>query len=226
MTPAHHVPFDLLVERAAGALPPAMTMMVDAHLALCAECRAEHALCEAVGGELLDGLEPVPMADDGLDRLFARILQDDEGNEAADAPEPAALPWVDDPVGMRLPPVLRPVWARSREKARWRTLVPGVRCLDLDLPVGPEGSAMLLHIDGGRGIPRHTHRGREFTLVLSGAFNDERGRFAAGDLSITDDSVRHKPVAEPGEMCLVFAVLDAPVRLTGALGIVQRLMGG
>lgn len=222
MTPVHHVPFELLVERAAGALPPAMALMVDAHLAFCPECQAEYALCEAVGGEMLDALAPADMSEGALDRLFARI----DADRSDDVPALDALPWADDAVGRRLPPVLRPVWARSREVSKWRTVVPGVRSLDLDLPVGPEGSAMLLQIDGGRGTPRHTHRGNEFTLVLSGAFNDESGRFAAGDIAVKDPSVRHRPVAEPGELCLVFAVLDAPIRLTGALGIVQRLMGG
>lgn len=77
----------------------------------------------------------------------------------------------------------------------------------------------------GKGVPRHTHAGIEFTLVLSGVFGDENGRFLPGDIQMTDPTVTHRPRAEPGDVCVVLAVTDAPLRLTGLLGLIQRTLG-
>ncbi|TDP47333.1 ChrR family anti-sigma-E factor [Zavarzinia compransoris] len=220
--PSHHVPFDWLVERAAGTLAPAAALVVDAHLAFCPACRAALALCEQVGGALLDAVPPAPVAADAFDRLMARIEREPARSPGPDAPPPAAF---GDPVLDRMPGLLHPLGAKALAGRGWRSLVPGVKVLHLDVPVVPGGSAQLIRVAGGRGVPRHTHRGNEYTLVLAGAFNDAGGRFAAGDVQVTTPSVKHKPIAEPGEICMVLAVTDAPLRLTGVLGMIQRGLG-
>lgn len=223
MSPSCHLPAELLIEYAAGALDPALAVLVDGHLALCPQCQSALAAGFAIGGALLEAIEPEPVADDAFDRLMARI-DDGAAPEARPAlPEPAAA--VDDPLIRALPDVLRPLGRRSLAKRRWRTLVPGVRVLDLDVPLGAGASAQIIKVGAGKGVPRHIHRGREYTLVLSGAFNDGNGRFARGDVQISDGDASHKPVAEPGEVCMVLAVTDAPLRLTGALGLIQRSLG-
>jgi putative transcriptional regulator len=58
-------------------------------------------------------------------------------------------------------------------------------------------------------------------LVLQGGFSDGNGHYAVGDIAYADDDVNHKPVADPDEVCICFAVVDAPVELTGPFG---RLM--
>ncbi len=43
--------------------------------------------------------------------------------------------------------------------------------MEAELPCGtPRAKASLLRIEGGRTIPRHTHRGDDFTLVRDGRF--------------------------------------------------------
>lgn len=222
VNPSHHVPFELLVERAAGSLLPAMALMVDAHLALCPLCREEYLLCEQVGGALLDAVQPLALADDAFSSLMARIERDGIRPDAAPL---APTIRFDDPVMDRMPDLLRPLGAKALAGRGWRSLVPGVKVLDLDVPVSAKGSAQLIRVAGGKGVPHHTHRGNEFTLVLSGAFNDASGRFAEGDFQVTDPQVKHKPIAEPGEVCMVLAVTDAPLRLTGMLGAIQRGLG-
>ncbi|HYD98947.1 MAG TPA: ChrR family anti-sigma-E factor, partial [Alphaproteobacteria bacterium] len=78
-----------------------------------------------------------------------------------------------------------------------------------------EAKARLLRVHAGTAMPQHTHDGEELTLVLCGAFRDETGRYARGDLAVTDSEIDHQPVAEPGEACICLAVTDAPLRLTG-----------
>lgn len=72
-----------------------------------------------------------------------------------------------------------------------------------EIAMNVEGKrAFLLRVPAGKAVPHHTHDGNEFVLILRGAYNDEIGRFARGDLAISDGSIKHKPVAEPGEDCI------------------------
>jgi putative transcriptional regulator len=77
---------------------------------------------------------------------------------------------------------------------------------------------MLYRIRAGKKMPQHTHEGSEYTLVIRGAFSDVTGRYGCGDVAISDEDIDHTPVAEAGEECLCFAVMDAPLRLTGPIG--------
>jgi len=217
LTPSHHPPLELLFDHAAGTLDPAMALVIETHLALCPHCRDEVATFECAGGELLEAIEPVAMAADAFDRLLRRI-----DLPAAAAPAPVET---DDPILAVLPKAIRRIGAQALATTKWRSLVPGVRVLDLPLPTAPKGTVQLIKVGAGRGVPRHTHAGNEFTLVLNGVFNDENGHFAKGDLQITDPTVIHRPLAEPGDMCVVLAVTDAPLRLTGVLGAIQRGLG-
>ena len=65
-------------------------------------------------------------------------------------------------------------------------------------------------------MPSHTHEGSELTLVLDGAFRDANGRYGRGDISLADEHVDHRPIAEDERACICFAVTDAPLRLTGS----------
>ena len=85
------------------------------------------------------------------------------------------------------------------------------------LPTSTEATARLLYIPAGTAVPDHGHRGLELTLVLQGAFEDEEGRFARGDIEIADADLDHMPVADVSEDCICLAVTDAPLRFKGWL---------
>ena len=57
----------------------------------------------------------------------------------------------------------------------------------------------------GKRIPDHGHHGSEMTLILAGAYIDEFGRFARGDIADLGDDVEHSPHVEGEEdyICLV-----------------------
>jgi putative transcriptional regulator len=74
-------------------------------------------------------------------------------------------------------------------------------------------------------MPDHSHHGTELTLVLKGAFQDEDGYFARGDIEIADSDVQHIPVADIHEDCICLAVTDAPLRFTGLMPrILQKFL--
>ncbi len=72
-----------------------------------------------------------------------------------------------------------------------------------------------IYMEAGGKIPRHTHRGREFTLVLQGSFSDELGRYGVGDLVVRNGVDEHTPYSDEG--CLCLAVIDAPLHFTAGL---------
>jgi putative transcriptional regulator len=88
------------------------------------------------------------------------------------------------------------------------------------------GTARLLKIPAGRSMPEHSHNGTEMTLVLKGAFRDEDGVFARGDIEVADTNVSHQPVAEPGEDCICLVATDARLKFQGLLPrIAQPFLG-
>jgi putative transcriptional regulator len=208
-SPTYHPGDERLADYASGALPEPMALLVATHLALCPRCRRVAAELEAVGGALLEGLPPEPMASDSLQRVLARIEQP----PAIPEPGQAEQPSQGDP---SLPRPLRDYVGATLDALPWRRLGP-IAEVQL-LRDSPGFTTRLLRIRGGTAVPVHTHRGSELTLVLSGAFSDDGGHYLPGDVEEADSEVTHRPVADADADCLCLAVTDAPLKLTSPLG--------
>jgi putative transcriptional regulator len=203
---------ELLMAHAAGRLPEPVALLVATHLALSPTARARYRRYEAVGGALLGSLEPSPLDPGAWDRLSARL---GDGRRAEERPSPRSplppRPW---PSG--LPKPLRDYLPAPLEALRWRSYGAAA---EVEVPVQSAGyRTTLVRVRAGKAVPRHTHGGKELTLVLEGAYRDGTARYARGDLAVADSSVDHRPTAEAGQDCLCLAVTDAPVRLTGPFG--------
>lgn len=196
---------DLLIAHAAGKLPEPVGLAVATHLALNPAARIRYRRYEAVGGALLDELEPAELASDAWERLEAQL---DELPAEMDCRAVAA--------DLRLPQPLRDYVAGPLETLRWRNYGAAA---EVELPIRAPGyRTTLIRVKAGRQVPQHTHEGNELTVVLDGAFHDETGHYGRGDLVIADSSLDHCPVADADQDCLCLAVTDAPLRLTGRFG--------
>jgi len=207
--PIHHPSLDLLLSVAAGQQTVGVQKVVLAHAALCSECRKQLNQMEAIGGAMLDEEPGEPMAPGALERALAAIDTDARA-------KPAPLPdWL-----QTVPEAVRDIVADIA-----RTTSPGAPSLNLMHAISTNRETMeLVRIEPGTAIPTHAHEGIEYTLVLTGAFRDEQGLFAPGDLAITDARHTHRPVAEPGETCIALIVTTAALRFKGPLGLLQRVM--
>jgi putative transcriptional regulator len=217
--PNHHVSEELLMAYAAGHLAEAESLVVATHLALCPACRERNAELESAGGALLEDLAPAPMTDDGFEALMARLEAEGPANDEGPHhdPETGATSRPGDWAAIKtpIPQPLRGYLEADPADLRWRPVIRGLEEFELPLP----GSrTKLLRIQPGVSMPQHSHQGAELTLVLTGSFSDVTGRYARGDLAITDGSVDHQPTAGLEDVCLCLAVVDAPLRLTGRLG--------
>jgi len=206
--PEHHPEAELLVDYAAGALGEAESLVVATHLALCPDCRHEVERFEAVGGAMLQEIEPAALSAASRDAVMARL------DDVIAAPEVAAARRTPPEAlaGLKLPQPLRSYLGEAGPN--WRRVIAGLA--EHQLLAGPH-RAVLLRIDPSVAMPTHTHRGREHTLVLAGGFTDAAGHYLRGDFRSTDPSITHQPVADPGEPCICLAITTAPLRLTGRL---------
>jgi putative transcriptional regulator len=224
-TPRHHPDDDLLLAYAAGSLDAAAALVVGAHLESCADCRRALAELEALGGDLLDRIEPVELDVGAFSRTLARL----DAVDAADAAQSLATQAIaraaatsrsrllsirdlDAPAGMR--------WPRSLEACQvtpWKSIGPGMRWARLVVPGQPEANAFLLRMAAGKELAAHTHRGLELTQVLWGAFDDGRAVWRAGDLDAAADDIHHQPFVTPECECLCLVAVDGRVKFDGLL---------
>lgn len=228
----HPLGDELYAAYASGALSGPMRLLVEAQAAVDADVNRQRREAEGVAGLMLEAIEPAAMKSDALKDVFAVIDTEEAGvGEAA-----VFTPGAGDTASRRaaeaagqglqelldLPDAVRDQALEAG--AAWQFAGPGVRSMELMR----DGSAKaeLIRLEPGRGVPHHGHDGREFTLVLAGAFHDGRDRYARGELCAADPATEHKPVAEPGEVCIALAVTDGPLAFTGPLGWVQRALGG
>ena len=214
--PARHPSAELIVDFARGALEEGRALVLQAHLAACAECRASLALAEAVGGALLAEVEPAEMAPDALERTLARLeLTPPQSPAAADRPTPPPG-WITVP-----PEVLH---AAERER---RQAAPGVWVARVTGPRGRGGPrSYLLGVGPGIAVPRHTHRGREFVCVVKGAYEDRGAIHGPGDFAENDESTLHRPrVTRDGECVCLIAADDLLVPRSFAARLLQPLVG-
>jgi putative transcriptional regulator len=207
--PTHHPGDEWLLEYAAGSSPEPIALLVATHLALCPRCRAQVKDYEALGGALLESLEPAPLRADGLTRVMERLERPEaEPEPDRPAPQPAR--------GLDLPQPLRDYAGGALETLAWRRFGPVAEARLLGS--FPGFKTRMLRVRAGIALPGHTHEGIELALVIRGGFADASGHYLRGDVSEAGSEVDHRPVADADEECVCLVVTDAPLRLTSRLG--------
>lgn len=214
-------PETLLLDYAAGAVSPALDLLVETHLSMSEESCDLVGMMQMVGGALLETLEAEP-----VERVTAmRVLEMADGDLPADdvamAAVHAAAPDQQPPpakFGDSAPPLplraYRPDFADERQ---WRRLGAGVAAASLSASNAAE-RAHLLWARPGTGIAMHRHIGREVVLVLKGAFWDDGVRYGPGSIAIGEDGTVHGPRIDDAEDCICLAVTEAPVEFVGPFG--------
>ena len=192
-----------LLAYAAGTLSPPEAVVVATHLALRPETAQWVEGLQAIGGEVLDSIEPAPLADDLLARTLAKLASTPDDMAP---PEPA-----NDMTELPAP-------LRRYELGPWRWIGPDMHVRDVHAPRDGDCRVILLRIGSGRTTPVHTHQGVELTCVISGAYETDEGRFGPGDFEEADGEVHHRPRTVSDEPCLCVVALDGQIRLDGWIG--------
>jgi anti-sigma factor ChrR (cupin superfamily) len=91
----------------------------------------------------------------------------------------------------------------------WTPLRPGVEICRLFTAADSGASAALLRYEPAAEVPLHSHGGHELIAVLSGAQEDECGRYPAGTLVVNPPGSQHRVRAEGG--CVVLVMWERAV---------------
>ncbi len=210
-TPVHHLPADALAGYASGEACEAEALLIATHLALCPACRGAVAKLEDLGAATLLSLEPAPPLD--LDAMLARL--DDPEPVPTVAPRPRVAPTG----ALRAFPEPLRSYVGDFDGLPWKTKIPGVRSAELGVALG-EVPVRLNVLRPGLRLPRHTHAGRELTLVLQGGFENGHGHYGRGDIEVGLPDDVHAMVIDAGDPCIALSVNEGalePVDLLGRL---------
>jgi len=212
----HHPSGDVLSAYASGALAAGAALAVGSHVDVCAVCRNEVSLLEGLGGLFLARSATAPLSKDALEQVLARIGREtDQAQPRPPKPLPAFLARFDIPKRVR---------AYDIGGRRW--LAPGIWFAPLRVEPESESCTYLICGAKNKTLPRHTHPGREFTTVLTGAYSEELGDFAAGDFAEADNSVLHSQTVTADAECLCLISSDGPMKFKGlSARVIQSLAG-
>ncbi len=219
MTISHHLDEATVLSFAAGVLAPAIAVAASAHIAMCPTCRERLGAAEAAGGALLDDTDQQPLSQGALNNVLEQI-------EAGDRAPRDAAPVAETESDDVLPKPVTKVLGSSLDDIGWKRIGRGIATHQIDLGEDEPSKLFLMKIDAGRKMPEHGHGGSELTLVLSGAYSDECGRFARGDVADLDEDVEHQPVVDAGEDCICLVAIEQPTRFKGLVPrLFQPLVG-
>lgn len=211
----HHLDPATLMAFSAGSLGEALSAVVSAHLEMCPQCRAELEDMDMMGAMLLETM-PVASSTAGVkipavDNVFHISDRQPPGSAVGKGPSPmgfAARTGVDF------------------ANVPWRRLAPGIWHHQLKLSPGMKGDLRLLKISAGKRMPEHGHGGTELTLVLEGAYSDENGRYACGDVQDIDGEHEHRPIADVHTGCVCIIASEHPARYKSFLNrLIQPITG-
>jgi putative transcriptional regulator len=198
MSVVHRASDETLAAFAAGRLDEGLALVVAAHVELDGQSRRRVQEFQAIQGAILDAAEPVAMTAGPLDPAELRSLPD-----AGVAPH---LTEADLPHALR-PYALGP----------WRPIGIRIAMRRVEVP-GSESRVFMLRAGPGIALPHHKHTGLEWTTILSGAYEHEYGRYAAGDFDEADAEHEHTPRVDPLEGCTCLVAMTGKVLLQGWLG--------
>jgi putative transcriptional regulator len=225
----YHPADELLMQFAAGQLTNALGIQAACHLESCKQCHLKVRLYEQLGGDIIDISTPAEVEPDAKSRLLKNLHQQQNLNTdltqgKQDTNQPDAMHALDTVykqqlanANQRLPRPLRRFVPDYYENLPWAGFSKSIQSYDLPFS-DDQYTARFYKIAAGKELPQHTHKGNEFTLVMSGSFSDLSGDYHPGDFVLADTSTHHQPRAHEREDCICFAVTDAPLKMTGFFG--------
>lgn len=198
MSAVHRPSDETLAAFAAGQLDEGLALVVACHVEADLESRQRLREFQALQGALLDTAEPVAMAAGPRD---PGAREPDTGPARIDPAQDSGMPRVLRPYGL----------------GPWRPIGISVAMRRVAVP---DAAARVFMLRAGPGIalPHHKHSGFEWSTILSGAYEHEYGRYAAGDFDEADAEHEHTPRVDPVEGCTCIVALTGNVLFQGWLG--------
>ncbi|WDE04185.1 cupin domain-containing protein [Thalassomonas viridans] len=216
----HHPKETLLKAFVSGELAASLSAAIAIHVDMCPLCREKTdaftkvQAAESFGPEaLFEDNDIYDLAEIDYDGMIEAIVADEQI-----APVPVRLP---KKVTVGGQDYTLPQAISNLQLDKFRQLGKLSRAR-FQLGEGPVHTS-LLHIQPGGGVPEHTHKGYELTLLLAGEFSDAQGSYVPGDFIMLDEHHTHNPVSEQG--CLCYTVVSKPLRFTHGINRLLNPIG-
>jgi len=110
----------------------------------------------------------------------------------------------------------------SLNNLKWKKIFSGF--YEYSLKLSKNESAKLIKMDPGARVPLHSHKGKEYILVLEGSFCDEYGEYKKGNLQINDSKIKHTPIACNKEGCICLTVTEKNLVFYGPFSFILNIM--
>jgi putative transcriptional regulator len=220
----YHPKFELIQSFVQGDLPASLAAGIAIHAELCAVCQEKIA-------QLTEQL-----ADVSFENITAASFQQSSAHEAIndeiDFEQMIGDITASDEIAIPLPNVEKQITFKNTTYKLPRVLNNMV--LSKTAHIGKLARARvqldeneihtsLLHIEPGGGVPEHTHKGFELTVLLSGSFHDEQDEYVKGDFIMLDGSVQHHPISVQG--CLCYTVANDALHFTQGINKLLNPIG-
>jgi len=218
MSVSHHLTDETLQDYSVGSLSVPMETLIACHLTVCRHCQQRAQMADQIGGELFNQFDAVNVTQSASDLIQMARSPDRTITANSAGRHSASLKGVPRPLAQFLPEEL--------DKLDWRRIAPGIKQFNLSEQHRRHGAFKLLHLDPGVVLSAHSHTDRELTYVVKGSYQDEIGRFKAGDIADLDGEVMHQPVVDTDEPCIALIASHSPVKYNGLFGkIMQPFVG-
>jgi len=220
----HHPKFELIQNFVNGELPASIAAAIAIHAEMCPICQQKIAQLTEQVAELSfeqeflhkfivdDGEDLNALADDNFDQMISDITALEKKEVKVLSPVSTTFKGQT----YQLPKVL------SNMEMTNNVSLGKISRSRIQLEEG-EVHTSLLHIEPGGGIPEHTHKGFEITVLLDGSFSDDEGEYHKGDFIMLDGRDHHQPVSAEG--CLCYTVANDALHFTQGINKLLNPIG-
>jgi putative transcriptional regulator len=222
---SHHPSFELIQAFVNGELPASLAAGIAIHADMCPKCQHTIAQCT-------EQLAEASFEEEYLDRFIVDDVDalstidnldfDHMIDDIVSSPNIEVLPVKSDKViefkdvSYTLPRALNSMGFGNKSN------IGKLTRSRIHLNEGDIHSS-LLHIEPGGGVPKHTHKGFELTVLLDGSFHDESGEYVKGDFIMLDGSHQHHPISTDG--CLCYTVANDALHFTQGINKLLNPIG-
>ncbi len=221
----HHPKFELIQAFVNGDLPASLSVGVAIHADMCP-------VCQQTIAQITEQVAETSFEEEYLDRF---IVDDIEALDAVAAIDfdhmiddivessdiSVALPKVEKTISFNDKTYTIPSALNNMELGKHAHIGKLTRSrIQLN---ENEIHTSLLHIQPGGGVPEHTHKGFELTVLLEGSFHDESGEYFKGDFIMLDSSHQHHPISTNG--CLCYTVANDALHFTQGINKLLNPIG-
>lgn len=193
-----------IISYSSGALSKSFALLVSSHIEKCGHCKKNIDRCHEMGGSFLEETEHTDLATNSY-ALFLDKLEASRNKETQTSKKDIFDKSSEVPIS------LQRYIGRDLSTLKWSFLAPGIKKCSVKIDEKENKHLTFLKIKSKKKIPEHSHLGSELTLVLKGSFDDENGRYMAGDIADHDHTSKHEPIVTSQEDCVCVIATDGPL---------------